>query len=245
LELSLSLQRGILVIPVLVGGAKIPQGEELRSDLKPLAQRNALTLNDQEFQRDVDQLIQALEKVPGLRKKPVSGGDSWKRELRRRLLRRLAWKAPLIVVLVFFAIWWQWKKESEQPLRTEAQSAAAKSAAAFAGIWSGAITYPWGAKYTEQFFFQPEGDRIFGTAMFLGSKRGIEDGVVVGETVSFRVRFEELMDGVSKVRWNRYEGKIVGSEVLLKVYDDKGNPPVEFKLAKREGFPSAPAPTKP
>ncbi len=66
LEVSLALQRGVLVIPVLVGGAQIPKAEELRADLKPLARRNALTLNDPEFQRDADILVQTLEKIPGL-----------------------------------------------------------------------------------------------------------------------------------------------------------------------------------
>jgi hypothetical protein len=34
-------------------------------------------------------------------------------ELRRRLLRRLVWKVPLILLLVSFAIWWQWRNESD------------------------------------------------------------------------------------------------------------------------------------
>jgi len=36
LEVSLALQRGVHVIPVLVVGAQIPKAEELRADLKPL-----------------------------------------------------------------------------------------------------------------------------------------------------------------------------------------------------------------
>jgi TIR domain len=40
----------------------IPPGEELRADLEPLARRNALTLNDPEFQRDADNLVQTLER---------------------------------------------------------------------------------------------------------------------------------------------------------------------------------------
>ena len=69
LELALALQRKILVIPVLVGGASMPKAEELRADVKALAQRNAVTLNDQDFQRDVDLLIKVLEKIPGCAKR--------------------------------------------------------------------------------------------------------------------------------------------------------------------------------
>src|SRR5918996_2398461 len=35
LEVSLALQRGVLIIPVLVGGAEMPKLADLRSDLKP------------------------------------------------------------------------------------------------------------------------------------------------------------------------------------------------------------------
>src|SRR5512140_920422 len=70
-EIVLALQRGILVIPVLVEGASMPNAAELRSDLKPLAQRNAVTVSDEDFRGDVAKLIKALEALPGLRK-PVS-----------------------------------------------------------------------------------------------------------------------------------------------------------------------------
>ena len=67
LEISLALERNILVIPALVGGAKMPNPKDLPTHLRKLVQRNAVTLNDQDFQRDTDQLIQALEEVPSLR----------------------------------------------------------------------------------------------------------------------------------------------------------------------------------
>ncbi len=63
------------------------------------------------------------------------------------------------------------------------------ASAAFTGAWSGEVTYSWGAKYTEPFFFQPEGNKLFGTVVFLGVKRGIEEGKIEGETISFRVRY--------------------------------------------------------
>ena len=60
-EISLALKRGLLVIPVLVEGASMPKAAELRGDLKPLAQRNALTISDREFHKDVAKLIKVLE----------------------------------------------------------------------------------------------------------------------------------------------------------------------------------------
>ena len=50
-EISQALQANILVIPVLVNGARMPQANESPKHLRGLAQRNALALNDQDFQR--------------------------------------------------------------------------------------------------------------------------------------------------------------------------------------------------
>jgi hypothetical protein len=84
--------------------------------------------------------------------------------LRKKLLRRLWWKVPVIFLLVAFAVWWQWRQEREQELRSQRPSPAA---GAIAGTWSGEVKYGWGDKYNEVFLFQPEGAKLFGTASFL------------------------------------------------------------------------------
>ncbi len=73
--------------------------------------------------------------------------------------------------------------------------------------------------------------------MFLQSKRGIENGKIIGDTISFQVRYEEMSDGTTKSHWNRYEGKLVGEEIRLRVLDDKGNPPVEIALTRARATP--------
>jgi TIR domain len=229
LEVSLALQRGARVIPVLVGGAEMPKLEDLRSDLKPLARRNALTLNNQDFQRDANLLIAALEKVPGLRKSSESEVSERQAELRRRRLGRLVWKVPLIVLLVSFAMWWQWRKDSEQNPNSVIS---ARAGAAFAGSWSGEVIYSWGEKFTEEFFFQPEDGKLFGSASFLGAKRGIEEGRVEGENILFFVRFQEASGGTTTEHKNTYRGKLTGEKIQMRLQDDRGNPPVEFVLNK-------------
>lgn len=236
LEVSLALQRSVLVIPVLVGGAQVPKPEELRTDLKALSKRNALTLNDHDFQRDVDQLIAALDKAPGLRKPAVKENIDSRAELRRKLLRRLLWKAPLIFLLMSLAVWWQLRHENEAQLTTATQTGASK-AAAFTGSWKGDVTYPWQVSYTEQFLFQPEGDKLFGSATFLGAKRGIDDGKIVGETISFSVAFEEIYGAATRPRRNRYEGKLSGDTIRLRIMDDQGNSPVELVLTRSPSTP--------
>ena len=149
-----------------------------------------------------------------------------KTERRQKLLRRLAWKAPVILLLVSFAVWWEWRKENAEPARTGA------AAATLTGLWSGEVTYPWGEKYTEPFFFQPEGNKLFGTAGFLGRKRGIEEGGIEGNDVSFFIRFQEVSRDRSRERKNYYWGKLHGEEILIRMQDDRGNPPVEWVLTR-------------
>ncbi len=224
LEVVLALQRNVLVIPVLVGGAQMPKAEELRADLRPLAGRNALTLNDRDFQRDAGELIGALAKASGLQGQSRIIKDRKSHDLRNKLLRRFIWKVPLIVLLVTFALWWQRSKEQE--------SERGATAAAIAGGWAGEVTYSWGAKYSEQFFFRPEGKKIFGTAGFLGRARGIEDGKLEGDGFSFFVRFNEVAGAETRQRENRYWGKLSGKNLLMRMQDESGDPAVEWILSK-------------
>ena len=227
LEAAMALQRGVLVIPALVGGAAVPKEDELRADLKDLARRNALTINDQDFQRDTDHLIGALEKLPDLARRRHNELEEQRTKLRKKRLRRLIWKVPLILVLISFAVWWEsLRRQPNGDTKVEA------FAAAFTGSWAGDVSYSWGAKYNEPFFFQPEGSKLFGTAGFLGVKRGIEEGRIQGETISFYLRYEEVSGGESRERKNYYWGKLNGQEILMRVQDDRGNPAVEWVLRK-------------
>ena len=152
--------------------------------------------------------------------------------LRKKLLRRLWWKVPVIFSLVAFAAWWQGRQEREQELRSQRPSPAA---GAIAGTWSGEVKYAWGDHYNEVFLFQPEGAKLFGTASFLGVKRGIEDGKIDGESISFIVRFQELAGDTTRDHKNYYWGKLNGKEILVRIQDDRGSPPVDFVLSKSAG----------
>jgi len=63
LEVATALQRGVRVIPVLVGGASMPYADEMPENLKPLARRNALEISDRDFHPHMDRLIHAIDRV--------------------------------------------------------------------------------------------------------------------------------------------------------------------------------------
>lgn len=62
LEVKAALGKGVPVIPVLVGRARMPVSDELPDDLQPLAYRNGLSVRpDPDFNPDMERLAAALE----------------------------------------------------------------------------------------------------------------------------------------------------------------------------------------
>jgi hypothetical protein len=61
IEIEIALQRGIMVIPVLINGAQMPKATKLPHSLQELAFRNgAVVRHDPDFHRDVNHLIKLL-----------------------------------------------------------------------------------------------------------------------------------------------------------------------------------------
>ncbi len=64
-EVSAALGRGITVIPVLVGGARMPTAADLPDSLVRLCSLEALVVSDDRFNEDARLLSQALRHTPG------------------------------------------------------------------------------------------------------------------------------------------------------------------------------------
>ena len=65
LEIETALARGreIIIIPVLVDGARVPRKQDLPEKLRPLVELNAVELSNRWYERDVNQLIEGLEEA--------------------------------------------------------------------------------------------------------------------------------------------------------------------------------------
>jgi hypothetical protein len=59
-EIGAALHRGVLVIPVLVGGASMPSEAELPDEIKPLARRQAHELTDSRWDYDIGRLAETI-----------------------------------------------------------------------------------------------------------------------------------------------------------------------------------------
>jgi hypothetical protein len=59
-EISVAIERDCRVIPVLVGGAEMPEEENLPAEIASLARRHAVVVSDANFGTDIQQLLRAI-----------------------------------------------------------------------------------------------------------------------------------------------------------------------------------------
>jgi hypothetical protein len=75
LEIEAALARGVRVIPILVGGARMPRAEELPENLAKLVRRQALELSPSRFNFDTSRLLRVLDKTLAERRKAEHDAD--------------------------------------------------------------------------------------------------------------------------------------------------------------------------
>jgi len=73
-EIAAALARNIPVVPVLVGGARMPKASELPDSLKPLARRQAFQIRHTNFRGDSDALVNRLREALG----DSASGGRWR-----------------------------------------------------------------------------------------------------------------------------------------------------------------------
>jgi hypothetical protein len=61
LEVAAALRQEKIVIPCLIGGARMPKREELPHDIADLIQRQSITLSEKNLRRDAEQLVNTLK----------------------------------------------------------------------------------------------------------------------------------------------------------------------------------------
>jgi hypothetical protein len=115
LETASALKReAITVVPVLIGGAAMPEAKDLPDDLQALAYRNAAPLSHLRWQSDLDVLADELHRVlhPDAEEAPEPARPTARRLAAARRQRRLSW--PLIAALAAAAVvavpggFWAW-----------------------------------------------------------------------------------------------------------------------------------------
>jgi hypothetical protein len=235
LEIAKALERGVRVIPVLVGGATMPHQDDLPNDLRPLSFHQAMDLRDAHFHSDAEQLMDELNKtVPGIKSRP--------RKLKsNRLALAVSSVLAVAVIVGGILVFRQMKPaipsaQAVNPIATDKSGSPEKGSADVNGKWKATVKYDWpGAIYDETFNFEVAGSELSGTASLLGVDRGIFDGKIEGDQVRFMTKSLTTMDDKTYQDQHYYKGTVAGDTIRFSMLTDssvESHVPVLF-TAKR------------
>jgi hypothetical protein len=255
LEIAKALERGVRVIPVLVGGATMPHQDELPDDLRPLSARQAMDLRDAHFRADAELLIDALNQtIPSIANRP------WKAKSNRFFL----WISFFLAVAALVGgilLSRQVKKPTARanpdsssqrqiaPANGPAPSVQAnptdadktekptKAPPDVSGEWKATAKYWDEATYAETFDFEVVGTELSGTASFHGESLNIFDGKIAGNRISFMTKSLTGLGDKTYEDKQYYKGTVEGDTIRFSMLIDSSisqNPPYHF-TAKRFG----------
>jgi hypothetical protein len=199
-EVETGLHSGKPVLPLLVGGARMPEQAALPPSLQALARRQALTLSDADWKQDVEALAQALSKLsPGAADEGAS----------RRLVLALAGVAALLLLGVGSGLYLAHR---------------APDFAAVVGQWQASVKYEWGDTHAERFEFEVVNQRLSGTASYLSAPLPIEEAEFDGRHLRFLTRSQEMLgsDQPWKTVTHRYDGELVPDGIRFTLLSSGG-----------------------
>jgi TIR domain len=247
IEVAKALERGIRVIPVLVGGAGMPRADDLPEDLRALCGRQALEIRDVHFHPDAQQLIDVLhntDHAAGFRPRNV--------QLKRFVPALLSGVGVIIIacgILLFEKNKPATRSDPNAVLKKEPASSgapipqvqAAKPAVDVAGKWTATVKYDWGAIYQELFDFEVDGQEVSGIAGFLGDREGegrtIWNGKLAGNRISFMTKTITMTGKDQTQDKHYYKGTVEGKTIRFTMVTDSSvdsHTPIHFTANKAD-----------
>jgi hypothetical protein len=224
-EIAAALKRNIEVIPVLVGGARMPLQRELPESIQLLFRRQALEISDVHFTRDVGDLIDALKNPPDAR---AAHSQKW---------RRKAWAAAVFVVCAAAlagGVWTLASRHARQPVEalTSGPNSGIPAKAAgtanpsklvgdanISGNWL-AVVRKDDVAYQIYFTFEVVGEKLLGRAIYPTGEAGILNGAVGQGKLSFITK--HVPDFSDEEATITVEGRVSGDEIEIFTQDKDG-----------------------
>lgn len=196
-EIAAALASGRSVIPILVGGARMPSAEQLPPELVAFARCNALEIRDHRFDDDAAELIRFL--AGGVDRRKVVGASA-------------AGVALLALAYGAYA--------ALAPPPAPAGTSAVAPAPTIDGTWQADLQKPGQRTYPVRFTFVRDADRLRGTVSYPTGDAAILDGRYVDGRFTFRT--EHLPQFSSDLAVIRTEGQFDGATVQLIMTDPAG-----------------------
>jgi hypothetical protein len=226
IEIAAALKRNIEVIPVLVGGAKMPLQRELPESLQLLSRRQALEISDVHFIRDVGDLIEALKRPAGTR---TFHSPKW-------IKPALATAISIICLLAAGIGIWTWQNLAHPREQVDAPVVSRNSVpqinapslanppkitdnANISGNWR-AVVQKKDVKYEIYFTFEVVDDKLFGTAIYPTGEAGIVNGTIGQDKISFITK--HVPDFADEEATITVEGRVSSDEIQVFTQDKDG-----------------------
>lgn len=227
-EIETAIRLGKRVIPVLVGGAAMPEAAQLPPQLAPLARYNALEIADARFDQDMKRLLDAIDPEPAAAAAPT------RRRVDRVSSRRRALLLAAPLLLAGLGYWVLSRKRGSDAGPTLGAEAAGSGNVD--GTWKASVTYGWGATHDEVFVLAVHGEEVLGAAGFLGVARPIVGGTLRGDEIAFSTRTQEMLGrDATRDLTHHYRGKLSGDTIRFLMITEGGSAaggPVEFTARK-------------
>lgn len=243
-EVAAGLANGARVIPVLLDGAPMPTESQLPDELRALAGRNALEIDNTRYAADMSRLVAVLRDALGAAATPAA--PTPRGAGRGRALALVG--AVLIGGAV--AAWWSSRQAADRSAVERAAAAAADRAASdlaatkrpdINGLWQAEVGYDWSnARHVERFDFRGDANGLHGSASFVGVPRGVLEGRVEPDGLQFITRTTEVAADGSRDLVHRYRGRWIGGELRLVMQTEGGSSPhVPVEFVARRLIPAA------
>jgi hypothetical protein len=175
-EIGAGLQRHVTVIPVLVGGARMPTAADLPPDLAELSFLNAIEIRDERFDRDVVELENFLESQLRVGAAPAVVA-------RQRITRRTMVAIPIVLVATAIAGYFLLKPSTSRGKTNGDPPPAAPLN--LAGDWVAEMTSPGQRPYHIRLHFEQVGSRLTGLVRYPTGDGSFNDGSLSGSTLTF------------------------------------------------------------
>lgn len=90
------------------------------------------------------------------------------------------------------------------------------------GQWQAVVKYSWGDSHKEVFSFKVDQNDLYGTASYVGGTRGILDGKIEGNRISFTTKSMTMLGDKTYEEKHVYKGHLTGDTIDFVLQTDSG-----------------------
>lgn len=211
-EIGIALKSHVTLIPVLMGGARMPAAGDLPPELAELSLLNAIEIRDERFDQDMGELETFLASQLGVGDHPAAG-------TRARRLRRLRIAIPLLVVAAiagYFLLRPGARVAGDAPV----PAAPVPAAPVIDGEWVAEMRKPGQPPFRIRLSFQQVGDSIGGMVQYPTGNGAMHDVTLRGRTLTFYTSHVPQFE--SSPATIRFQAEVAADRIQLMATDDAG-----------------------